>query len=75
MSEKPPSVLGDALVLAYAVLEASVTYTGKRPLFVGTPAEGIKELGPVPCLAITEDLETGKILLLHCDQGWEGEVG
>jgi len=75
MSEKPPSVLGDALVLAYAVLEASVTYTGKRPLFVGTPAEGMKELGPVPCLAITEDLETGKILLLHCDQGWEGEVG
>jgi len=71
MSEKPPPVLGNARVLEYAVLDESVTYSGHSSLFVVNVDEGLKELGPVPCLAIGEDLKTGEIMLLHCDQGWD----
>src|SRR4051812_5672072 len=71
MTAKPPPVLCNARVLEYAVLDGSVTYTGRNPLFVGTGKEGFKELGLVPFLAIAEDLETGEILLLHCDEGWD----
>jgi hypothetical protein len=71
MSEKPPPVLGNARVLEFAVLNKSVTYSGHSSLFVGNINEGLKELGPVPCLAIVEDLKTGEIRLLHCDQDWD----
>jgi hypothetical protein len=71
MNEKPPPVLGNARVLEYAVLDESVTYTGHSSLFVGNVNEGLKELGPVPCLAIAQDLKTGEITLMHCDQDWD----
>src|SRR5438445_13693576 len=77
MSEKPPRVLANARVLEYAVLDESVTYSGHSSLFVGNINEGLKELGPVPCLAIAQDLKTGEIMLLHCDEEWDvlGVVG
>jgi len=69
--EKPPPVLGSARVLEYAILDESVTYSGHSSLFVGTEDGVLKELGPVPCLAIAQELETGVIMLLHCDQEWD----
>src|SRR3954469_8504493 len=71
MSEKPPPVLGNARVLEYAVLDESVRYSGHSSLFVGIANHGLKELGPVPCLAIVEDLKSGEIMLLHCNQEWD----
>ena len=71
MSEKPPPVLANARVLEYAVLDESVTYSGHSSLFVGNINEGLKELGPVACLAIAQDLKTGEIMLLHCDEEWD----
>jgi hypothetical protein len=71
MSDKPPPVLGNARVLEYAVLGESVTYSGHSSLFVGKENEGLKELGPVPRLAIAEDLKTGEVMLLHCDEEWD----
>lgn len=71
MIEKPPPVLGNARILEYAVLDESVTYSGHSSLFVGNVTEGLKELGPVPCLAIAQDLKTGEIILMHCDQDWD----
>lgn len=71
MVEKPPPVLGNARVIEYAILDESVTYSGHSSLFVGKPDEGLKELGPVPCLAIAKDLKTGEIALLHCDEEWD----
>jgi len=71
MIEKPPPVLGNARVLEFADLDESVTYSGHSSLFVGNVKEGLKELGPVPRLAIAQDLTTGEIMLLHCDQDWE----
>jgi hypothetical protein len=64
-------VLGNARVLEYAILDESVTYSGHSSLFVGNVKEHLKELGPVPRLAIAQDLKTGEIMLLHCDQDWE----
>ena len=63
-------MLGNAWVLEYAILDESVTYSGHSSLFVGTEDGVLKELGPVPCLAIAQELETGVIMLLHCDQEW-----
>ena len=63
-------MLGNAWVLEYAILDESVTYSGHSSLFVGTEDGVLKELGPVPCLAIAQELETGAIMLLHCDQEW-----
>jgi hypothetical protein len=69
--ENPPPVLGNARVLEYAILDESVKYSGHSTLFVGKPDQGLKELGPVPCLAIAQELKTGEIMLLHCDEKWE----
>jgi hypothetical protein len=71
MIEKPPPVLGSGRVLEYAILNESVKYSGHSSMFVGNAKEGLKELGPVPCLAITQDLKTGEIMLLHCDEDWD----
>lgn len=62
---KPPLVLDNARVVEYAVLNNSVNFSGRTLLFV----EG-KELGPLPCLAICENLEDAAILLFHCDRDW-----
>lgn len=70
MIEKPPPVLGSGRVLEYAILDDSVTHSGRSSVFVGSPA-GLVELGPVRCLAITQDLRTGEISLLHCGAEWE----
>jgi hypothetical protein len=64
MGSSPP-VLANARVLEYALLDNSVTFSGRTLLSV----DG-KELGPVPCLAICQDLDSNDILLLHCDKDW-----
>jgi hypothetical protein len=61
----PPPVITGARVLEYAVLAQPVTYSGRSGLFV----DG-KELGPVPCLALCQNLDDQVILLLHCDRDW-----
>jgi hypothetical protein len=63
MSEKPPPVLGNNRVLEYGVLDSD---SGSAD------AEArLKALGPVPHLALVEDLSTGEIRLLHCDAEWD----
>jgi len=71
MSGKPPAVLDNGRVLEYAELGPSVTYSGHGSVFTGDPGGELKELGLVPCLAITQDLDSGEIRLLQCDQDWE----
>jgi hypothetical protein len=61
----PPPVLDCARVLEYAVLDQSISYSGHSYLFV----DG-KEVGPVPCLAICQNLQDPEILLMHCDREW-----
>jgi hypothetical protein len=65
---KPPPVLDCARVLYYALVDNSVGYAGRTLLFVGT--KELKELGPVPCLAICESRKIG-ILLFHCNRNWK----
>jgi hypothetical protein len=65
-SQEPPPVLAFTRVLEYAVLGASVRYSGHSSLFV----EG-KELGPVPRLAICQPFDEAEFVLLHCDDEWE----
>lgn len=64
-SDEPPPVIDAARVLQYAVLNESVKYSGHSMLFV----DG-KELGPVPCLAIGQDLKSTEVFLFHCNQDW-----
>lgn len=61
----PPPVLNSARVLAYAILDESVSYSGHSSLFV----DG-KELGPVPCLAICQVRGEAEVLLFHCGGDW-----
>jgi hypothetical protein len=62
----PPPVLDCARVIEYAVLNASVGFSGRTSLFV----DG-KELGRVPCLAICEDKGVPRgVVVLHCDLNW-----
>ena len=63
-SAVPPVVCG-ARVIEYAVVDDTVTYTGREHLYVGG-----KELGPVPCLAICQNLEDDFMYLAHCDNYW-----
>jgi hypothetical protein len=61
---KPPAVLSEAMVVAYAVLDASMPYSGRGGLVV----DG-KKLGRVPRLAIARS--GTDVLLLHCDPAWK----
>jgi hypothetical protein len=64
--EPPPPVLNCARVLEYAEVYASVKYTGRITVYVDR-----KELGPVPRLAICENLnETSEVMLFYCDNDW-----
>jgi hypothetical protein len=62
----PPPVLASARVLAYAVVDEGVLFTGRQKLFVAG-----RELGPVPRLAIARMLAGGELVLLHCDADWD----
>lgn len=65
---QPPPVLDSARLLAYAVLDETVRYSGHSSLFV----DG-KELGAVPCLAICQPSGASGIsgvLLFHCSDDW-----
>lgn len=64
---EPPYVLDSARVLAYAVLDQTVSYTGRISVYVGG-----KLLSPVPRLAICENLaRDGDFLLFYCTETWE----
>jgi ClpX C4-type zinc finger len=62
----PPPVLASSRVLAYAVTDDTVEYTGQKPLIVAG-----QKLGAVPTLAVGRALAGGEILLLHCDADWD----
>jgi hypothetical protein len=61
----PPPVLDCARVIAYAVLDGAVEFSGRSLSFV----DG-KEVGAVPRLAICEDLASLDTLLFHCAADW-----
>jgi hypothetical protein len=66
MPTAPPPVLGSARVLAYAVVDDAMPFTGRCAHYV----DGVL-LGRVPRLAIVEELaDTAEIMLLHCDEEW-----
>ena len=63
--DAPPPVIDNARVLEYAILDATVSYSGHSRLFVNG-----KELGPVPCLVIGAALKTNETFLFHCKRNW-----
>jgi len=64
----PPPVLDSARVLAYAILDDSVQWTGRDKLF----HDG-REVGPVPCLALCQNAwgDWKEIHIFHCNAEWE----
>ena len=66
-SAPPPIIcVNDRVLLHYAVLTASVGFNaGHGLLFVGK-----KEIGRVPCLAISQDRESSQVTLYYCDSDW-----
>jgi hypothetical protein len=66
METLPPPVLSSARVIAYAVIDDQIEYTGRTLIIVGG-----RPLARVASLAICENLaEPREILLFHCDRGW-----
>jgi hypothetical protein len=67
----PPPVLEGALLIAYAVVDATIAHTGVSTLHV----DG-KQIRVVPYLAIAQQ-QSGQVLLLFCDEQWNaiGVVG
>ena len=66
-AEAPPPVLEGARVVAHAIVDDTVRWTGRQKLF-----HGDEPVGAVPCLAICQPL-AGKLedfLLFHCDTSW-----
>ena len=63
----PPTVLCFARVLAYAIVDELVVFTGKGQVYV----EG-EPLGRVPCLALCQNVapDEDEIMLFHCDEQW-----
>jgi ClpX C4-type zinc finger protein len=67
-SVAPPPVLDMARVIAYAIVDASVQWTGRQTLFISG-----KELGPVPRLALCQNVSGNlkDILVFHCSDEWD----
>ena len=65
----PPAILDSAQVLFYADTGGEAAYTGRLIVLTGT-ARDLREVGPVPRLAICENLGAGELLILHCDSCW-----
>ncbi len=63
----PPSAIGSDRVIAYALIDQSVTYTGNQYLFVDGHL-----LGPVQRVAICKSLNKNikDNLILYCDKNW-----
>jgi hypothetical protein len=66
MAQTPPAALDSARVLAYAMLDESVTYSGSRVVIVGG-----EPIGRVPRLAIAQNEDEVEVLLLYCDEQWQ----
>lgn len=64
----PPPVIDMARVIEYAILDESVRWTGRQLIFVGK-----QQLGPVPRLAICQNLsgDLKDILVFYCNEQWE----
>src|SRR5262245_32668978 len=62
---EPPFLLDSARVLMYAETGGRDSYTGRITVHLGD-----KSLGPVPRVAICEDLVEGRILIMRCDVSW-----
>ena len=64
----PPPVLDMARVIAYAILDSSVEWTGRQRLYAGGNL-----LGAVPRLALCQNTSgpLTDILLFHCNDEWE----
>jgi ClpX C4-type zinc finger len=62
--KQPPTILSDAMVVAYAILDESIAHSGRGSLVV----DG-KRLGRVPRLAIARS--AAHVLLLHCSPTWK----
>jgi hypothetical protein len=67
-ADAPPPVIDMARVIAYAVVDDSVQWTGRQTIFVGR-----EELGPVPRLALAQNVtgELKDVLIFHCNDQWE----
>lgn len=68
-SRTPPPVIciNDRMLLEYALLDDSVGLReGHHTLFVGD-----KEVGRVPCLAISQDKESHGVTFYCCDEEWQ----
>lgn len=63
---KPPTILDSARVLAFAILDSTVEYTGKITVYM----DG-KLIGPVPCLAICQNEGERDYLLFYCNKKWK----
>jgi len=62
---RPPEVLDDCRVLAYASTDGS-TFTGRLCLNVGG-----EWLGRVPRLAICTFGKSTELVILHCNESWQ----
>jgi hypothetical protein len=62
---EPPAILDSAQVILFAILDASVRYTGRSYVMVG----GVV-VDPAPRLAICRNLHDDDILLFLCDDDW-----
>ena len=62
-------ILDSTRVLLYAETGGATTYTGRLTIARGY-ANDLRDIGPVPKLAICEDLATGQVLVMHCDSVW-----
>jgi hypothetical protein len=63
----PPPAIGSDRVIAYAFVDKTVAFTGKKRLYVDGEL-----LGPVPRIAICKSLnkDVRDYLILYCDKNW-----
>lgn len=66
MNEPPPPVIGSARLLEYAKIDSAMVFTGRSVIYV----DG-KLLGPVPRLAVCQDIAGPGVILYHCDEEWD----
>ena|SRR5258708_5811132 len=66
----PPLFLNSARVLLYAHTGGAGTYTSRVTISSGQSGE-LRDVGPVPRIAICEDLASDRFLVMYCNNRWK----
>ena len=64
--KQPSAILEGATLLAYTIVDSTLSFAGKLHLYHGS-----ERIGQVPALAICQDEDADGLFVFHCSKDWD----